>query len=79
MNFAPIFCLFAIVTVGPVINMTEINIPTGLQVASPDFGVLYIFALASIAVYGTALAGWASNNKFALLGGVRATSQMISY
>lgn len=79
MNFAPIFCLFAIVPVGPVIPMTEVEIPTGLQVASPDFGILYIFALASIAVYGTALAGWASNNKFALLGGVRATSQMISY
>jgi NADH-quinone oxidoreductase subunit H len=79
LNFAPIFCLFAIVPVGPVISMRYDPIPVGLQVASPDFGILYIFALASIAVYGTALAGWASNNKFALLGGVRATSQMISY
>src|SRR5262249_27175219 len=77
LNFAPVFCLFAIVPVGPTIIVDEI--PTALQVASPDFGVLFIFALASIAVYGTALAGWASNNKFALLGGVRATSQMISY
>jgi NADH-quinone oxidoreductase subunit H len=77
MNFAPVFCLFAIVPTGPVINVAGVDV--GLQVANPDFGVLYIFALASIAVYGTALAGWASNNKFALLGGVRATSQMISY
>ena len=44
-----------------------------------DFGLLYLFAIASLAVYGTSLAGWASNNKFALLGGVRASSQMISY
>ena len=77
LNFAPIFCLFAVVPVGPTVVIG--NVATSLQVMSPDFGVLYIFALASIAVYGTALAGWASNNKFALLGGVRATSQMISY
>ena len=77
LNFAPIFCLFAVVPVGPEVIIGIV--PTSLQVMSPDFGVLYIFALASIAVYGTALAGWASNNKFALLGGVRATSQMISY
>jgi NADH-quinone oxidoreductase subunit H len=50
-----------------------------MVVATPDFGLLYLFAIASLAVYGTALAGWASNNKFALLGGVRASSQMISY
>jgi NADH-quinone oxidoreductase subunit H len=50
-----------------------------MVVATPDFGVLFLLAIASLAVYGTALAGWASNNKFALLGGVRASSQMISY
>jgi NADH-quinone oxidoreductase subunit H len=82
LNFAPVFCLFAIVPVGPRLDFAmaqERTLSMSLQVASPDFGVLYIFALASIAVYGTALAGWASSNKFALLGGVRATSQMISY
>ena len=46
---------------------------------SLDVGLLYVFAVASLAVYGTSLAGWASNNKLALLGGVRASSQMISY
>jgi NADH-quinone oxidoreductase subunit H len=50
-----------------------------MVVATPDFGVLFLLAIASLAVYGTALAGWSSNNKFALLGGVRASSQMISY
>jgi NADH-quinone oxidoreductase subunit H len=42
-------------------------------------GVLYIMAIASIAVYGIVIAGWASNNKYALLGGLRATAQMVSY
>lgn len=85
LNFAPVFCLFAIVPVGPHINLGpgEFGRAQGffpsLQVTNPDFGLLYLFALASIAVYGTALAGWASSNKFALLGGVRATSQMIAY
>ncbi|MBS2027189.1 MAG: NADH-quinone oxidoreductase subunit H [Deltaproteobacteria bacterium] len=87
LNFAPVFCLFAIVPVGPRIftgimaQSVHQLIPgsVDLQVLHPDFGLLYLFALASIAVYGTALAGWASSNKFALLGGVRATSQMISY
>jgi NADH-quinone oxidoreductase subunit H len=50
-----------------------------LQVASLDAGLIYLFAIASLSVYGTSIAGWASNNKYALLGSVRAASQMISY
>jgi NADH-quinone oxidoreductase subunit H len=50
-----------------------------LQVADLDIGILYIFAMVSIGVYGIMLGGWASNNKYALLGSVRAASQMISY
>jgi len=53
--------------------------PISLQVSANDTGLLYVFAIASLQVYGTSLAGWASNNKLALLGGVRASSQMISY
>jgi NADH-quinone oxidoreductase subunit H len=85
--FAPIFALFAIVPVGQELPLGRIldvpgnlgQVGIALQVASPDAGLLYIFAIASLAVYGTSLAGWASNNKLALLGGVRASSQMISY
>ena len=69
--------LFAVVPAGPVVNFSGRQV--GLQIANPDFGLLWVFAIASLAVYGTSLAGWASNNKFALLGGVRAASQMISY
>jgi NADH-quinone oxidoreductase subunit H len=86
--FAPIFALFGIVPVGEAIPLRSIfaSAPAdaaaariGLQVASPDAGLLYLFAISSLAVYGTSLAGWASNNKLALLGSVRAASQMIGY
>lgn len=75
--FAPVFALFAVVPAGPSVDVFGHRVD--MVVATPDFGMLYILAIASLAVYGTALAGWASNNKFALLGGVRATSQMIAY
>ena len=50
-----------------------------MQIADLNVGIVYIFAISSMAVYGTMLAGWASNNNYALLGGLRASSQMISY
>ncbi len=86
LSFAPVFCLFAIVPVGPPVDMGAFfsgaagaGRSVSLQVAQIDAGLLYLFAIASLSVYGTSLAGWASNNKLALLGGVRASSQMISY
>jgi len=50
-----------------------------LQIADLNIGILYIFAMVSIGVYGIMLGGWSSNNKYALLGSIRAASQMISY
>lgn len=50
-----------------------------LQVADIDVGVLYLIGMVSIGVYGVMLGGWASNNKYSLIGAVRASSQMISY
>lgn len=75
--FAPAFALFAIVPAGPTLEVAGRQVL--MVAANPDFGLLYMFGIASLAVYGTSLAGWSSNNKFALLGGVRASSQMISY
>jgi NADH-quinone oxidoreductase subunit H len=87
LSFAPVFVLFAIIPVGPALPLRSIldapgalgQVAVSLQIASPDAGLLYLFALSSLAVYGTSLAGWASNSKLGLLGAVRASSQMISY
>lgn len=58
----------------------EINgIQYSLQIADINIGILYIFAVVSIGVYGIMIGGWASNNKFSLLGAIRASAQMISY
>jgi NADH-quinone oxidoreductase subunit H len=87
LSFAPVFALFAIIPVGPEVPLRAIagaegvlgQVGVALQVTAPDAGLLYLFAISSLAVYGTSIAGWASNNKLALLGGVRASSQMIAY
>jgi NADH-quinone oxidoreductase subunit H len=50
-----------------------------LQIARLDSGLLLVFALGSLGIYGAALAGWSSNNRFALLGGLRASAQGVSY
>lgn len=58
----------------------EINgVQYSLQIADIDIGILYVFAVVSIGVYGIMIGGWASNNKFSLLGAIRASAQMISY
>src|SRR5438445_8617528 len=75
--FAPAFCLFAVVPVGP--EITFLGKRIALQVAHVDWGILFVLGLASLAVFGTALAGWTSNNKLALLGGLRASAQLVSY
>lgn len=73
----PVFVVFAVIPFGDVLRIGDRVIP--LQIADLNVGILYIFALSSLAVYGTIIAGWSSNNKYSLLGGLRAASQMISY
>ena len=61
-------------------NTLEINGETySLQIADLNIGILYVFGVVSIGVYGIMIGGWASNNKFSLLGAIRASAQMISY
>ena len=50
-----------------------------LQISDLDVGVLYLFALSSLGVYGIVMAGWAANNKYTLIGGLRSSAQMFSY
>ena len=73
----PAVISYAVIPFGAVYTFgaTEIS----LVVADPDWGLLYIFAIGSIATYGTIMAGWSSNNNWSMLGGLRASAQMISY
>jgi NADH-quinone oxidoreductase subunit H len=82
----PAFISFAVIPFGDTITVAGYKIP--LQIAAfsdsgnivdVNVGVLYILAMASVGVYGIVLAGWASNSKYSLLGGLRASAQMISY
>lgn len=68
----------AVIPWGPDI-ITETGRAISLQVADINIGILYIFGVVSLGVYGIMLGGWASNNKFSLLSAVRAASQAISY
>src|SRR5713226_8616174 len=64
------FMAFAVIPFGPSdIKIGDVSIP--FHIADLNIGILYIFALTSLGVYGIVLAGWSSNNKYSLLGGVR--------
>jgi NADH-quinone oxidoreductase subunit H len=73
----PAVIAYAIIPYGGVYTFGDTEL--SLVVADPDWGLLYIFAIGSIATYGTVIAGWASNNNWSLLGSLRASAQMISY
>lgn len=68
LSFAPAMVAFAVIPIG-----------YGLQVANLGIGVIWLLTVGSLGVYGLAFGGWASNNKYSLLGGLRASAQMISY
>jgi NADH-quinone oxidoreductase subunit H len=73
----PAFLVLAVIPFGPPIEVLGRSVP--LVVADLDVGILFVFAVSSLGVYGIVLAGWASNSKYPLLGGVRSSAQMISY
>ena len=88
----PPLCLFAVIPFAPTLHVSHaremfnpawLNEPGAatipMQIANLDVGVLFIFAVAGAGIIGSALAGWASDNKFSLMGGLRAASQMVSY
>ena len=76
-TLVPALVITAVVPWGPDLHVFGYTIT--LYIADVNVGVLYIMSVASIAVYGIVLAGWSSNNKYAMMGGLRSTAQMISY
>jgi NADH-quinone oxidoreductase subunit H len=76
---APVLVVIPAMLVAGVIPWGSKLGDTNVALADLDTGLLFVFAVTSLAVYGIALAGWASNSKYPLLGGVRASAQMISY
>jgi len=81
MSLLPPLLAFIVIPAGPDFKIfTETgSYLVKFQVADLNIGILFILAVASLSAYGIAFGGWASNNKYALLGGVRAMAQMISY
>lgn len=73
----PALIVLAVVPFGGQVNLFGYETSVGLS--DINVGILYIFAVTSISVYGIVLAGWSSANKYAMLGGLRASAQMISY
>ena len=83
-SLAPMIALFVALVVGAVIPFTPEMVFDGgrmlrIQAIDANIGLLFVLALSSVGVYGVTLAGWASNNKYSLMGGLRASAQMISY
>ena len=86
---APVLLVFAVIPFGPPVVLDQLRaiVPDVhafdkveyLQVAHLDIGFLFVFAIASLSVYGATLAGWSSHNTYGMLGGLRAAAQMISY
>src|SRR6202046_5457601 len=60
-------------------QITVCPVTTWMELTDLRIGILFVLAVSSIGVYGVALGGWASNNKYSLLGGLRSSAQMISY
>jgi len=76
----PVFVLApAIIVATALLSFAVVPFSPGFVVADLDIGILFLLAMSSLGVYSVVLAGWASNNKYSLLGGIRAAAQMLSY
>ncbi|PYL85975.1 MAG: hydroxyacid dehydrogenase [Verrucomicrobia bacterium] len=76
---APCLAMVPAITTIAVVPFGSTLLGVPMVIADINVGILYVFAIASLGVYGIVLAGWASNSKYPFLGGVRSSSQMISY
>jgi NADH-quinone oxidoreductase subunit H len=76
-SYAAILITFAVIPFGPEVNLFGNQV--GLWIGDVNVGLLYLLAIAGLGSYGIVLGGWSSNNKYSLLGALRAAAQMISY
>jgi NADH-quinone oxidoreductase subunit H len=75
----PAFAVYATIPFGDKITIPIINKDITLYIADMNVGILYVLAIGGMSVYGIILGGWASNSKYAVMGGLRSSAQMISY
>jgi NADH-quinone oxidoreductase subunit H len=76
-SFAAVLITFAVIPFGPEVGILGQKV--GLWIGDVNVGLLYLLAIAGLGSYGVVLGGWSSNNKYSLLGALRAAAQMISY
>jgi NADH-quinone oxidoreductase subunit H len=76
-SFIPSVMIFAVIPFGDSVELFGREIP--LVISDLNVGVLYLFAITSLGVYGIVLGGWSSGSKYSLMGGVRSSAQMLSY
>jgi len=69
----------AVIPFGNALHVPFVNYPIPMQITDLNIGLLVVLGITSLGVYGVALSGWSSNSKYSLLGGLRASAQMISY
>jgi len=77
MILVPAFITIAVIPFGPDLTIGGFVVPQ--QITDLNIGILYILAMSGLGIYGIVLAGWASNNKYSLIGGIRSAAQMVSY
>jgi len=77
LSLIPALCAFAVIPFGPTVELFGRQI--SLVIVNVDGGILFALAATSLGVYGIVLAGWSSNSKYSLMGGLRASAQMVSY
>jgi NADH-quinone oxidoreductase subunit H len=78
-SMVPAFAVFVAIPFGDSVMIPFINKEVTLYISDMNVGILYILAIGGLSIYGLILGGWASNSKYALLGGLRSSAQMISY
>jgi NADH-quinone oxidoreductase subunit H len=76
-SLAPVIMAIAVIPFGP--DVTILGRKVALQISDLNVGILYVFAVSGMTIYGVVLAGWASGSKYPLLGGLRSSAQMLSY